>query len=85
MRKHNIKYYPTDNSIIIPHYNVDDKLIGIRSRSLAGSDIELFGKYRPAIINGKMYNHPLSFALYGLNWNKQQIKKIRKAIIFEGE
>jgi hypothetical protein len=32
-----------------------------------------------------MYNHPLSHTLYGLNWNYQNIKRAKKAIIFEGE
>ena len=32
-----------------------------------------------------MYNHPLSFNLYNLNNSKDNIKIIKKAIIFEGE
>ena len=36
-------------------------------------------------LNGQMYNHPLGFNLYNLNNSKQQISKIKKAIIFEGE
>ena len=32
-----------------------------------------------------MYNHPLSFNLYNINWSKNNIKAIQKAIIVEGE
>ena len=32
-----------------------------------------------------MYNHPLGFALYGLNLNKEKISYVKKAIVFEGE
>lgn len=45
----------------------------------------MFGKYRPATLNGTMYNHPLGFALYGLNYTKQNIGLVKKAIVFEGE
>ena len=32
-----------------------------------------------------MYNHPLAFNLYNINNSKENIKKIRKVIVFEGE
>ena len=32
-----------------------------------------------------MYNHPLGFNLYNLNYSKNAIKAFKKAIIFEGE
>ena len=32
-----------------------------------------------------MYNHPLGFNLYNLNNSKENIKKLGKAIVFEGE
>ena len=32
-----------------------------------------------------MYNHPLGYNLYNLNNSKDNIKKIGKAIVFEGE
>ena len=79
-----ICYNPADHSIIIPHYDVNDELIGIRTRTLVKED-EIYGKYRPAVLNGQMYNHPLGFNLYNLNFSKENIKIIQKAIIFEGE
>ena len=36
-------------------------------------------------LNGQMYNHPLSFNLYNLNNSKDNIKALKKVIIFEGE
>ena len=85
MTKYGIKYYPKDHKIVIPHWDEDSNLIGIRGRSLVKQEAELFGKYTPIKINGIMYNHPLSFALYGLNFNKNNIRKAKKAIVFEGE
>ena len=84
MSIHNICYNPIHQSIIIPHYNINNELIGIRERTLLKEN-EINGKYIPAKINGKMYNHPLSFNLYNINFSKDNIKKIKKAIVFEGE
>jgi hypothetical protein len=83
MRKRGICYDPINEGIIIPHYDIDGKLIGIRERTLVKEN-EVYGKYRPAILNGTMYNHPLSFALYNLNNSKKAISHIQKAIVFEG-
>jgi hypothetical protein len=85
LAKYGIKYYPKDHKIVIPHWDDCSNLIGIRGRTLIKREAEWFGKYMPIKINGIMYNHPLSFALYGLNFNKSNIKKAKKAIIFEGE
>lgn len=82
--KHNIRYNPDNQSIIIPHYDKDNNLIGIRDRTLVKEE-EIYGKYKPAIINGVMYNHPLSFNLYNLNNSKNNIKNMKVAIVFEGE
>lgn len=79
-----IAYNPINDSILIPHFDIDDNLIGIRERTLA-KDQEDNGKYRPAWIQGHLWNHPLSFALYNLNHSKTAIKQIKTAIIFESE
>lgn len=84
MDTHNICYDPLNEAIIIPHYDKDGNLIGIRERTLI-KEQEQYGKYRPAIINGKMYNHPLGFNLYNLNFSAPNIKEAGIAIIFEGE
>lgn len=85
MKKYGIKFYPTEEKIVMPHEDENNNLIGIRGRTLVRKEAEMYGKYMPIKINGLMYNHPLSFALYGLNHNKENIKRAKKAIIFEGE
>lgn len=79
-----ICYDPVQEGIVIPHYNIDGKLIGIRERTLIKEN-EATGKYKPAILNYKMYNHPLGFNLYNLNNSKNMISQIKKVIVFEGE
>ena len=82
--KRGICYNAKDHGIIIPHYDINNHLIGIRERTLIKEN-EVYGKYRPAILNGIMYNHPLGFSLYNLNNSKNNIKIIKKVFIFEGE
>ena len=79
-----IKYNPIEGSILIPHYNEYHKLIGIRQRTLV-KEQEVWGKYRPARIQGKLCNHPLAFNLYGLDRAKENISKSGVAIVVEGE
>ncbi len=68
----NICYDPHSNGIIIPHYDINDNLVGIRIRTLI-KEQEKYGKYRPAILNGTMYNHPLGFNLYNINNSREHI------------
>lgn len=84
MDKYNIRYSISQNKIIIPHYDLNNRLIGIRGRALNPEDI-IGGKYKPIFIEGKMYNHPLSLNLYGLNFNIEEIKKTKTVILFESE
>jgi hypothetical protein len=79
-----IRYDPENHGVIIPHYDINDNLIGIRERTLVKEE-EQYGKYKPAILRGMMYNHPLGFNLYGINKNKANIQSIGKAIVLEGE
>ena len=58
MDKFNIRYSISQNKIIIPHYNVNGELVGIRGRALNTQDIEQFGKYMPVQIENKWYSHP---------------------------
>ena len=84
MDNRNICYDPKNCGIVIPHYDINDRLIGIRERTLIKEN-ERFGKYRPAKISNKMYNHPLSFNLYNLNKSKDNIARVKKAMVFESE
>ena len=85
MDKYNIRFSPTQNKIIIPHYDAGGRLVGIRGRALNTWEIENFGKYMPVQIENKWYSHPLSLNLYGLNFNKENIKQTGIAYLFEAE
>lgn len=84
MRDAGIRYDPVTDSIIIPHFDINGNLIGIRKRTLIKEE-EKYGKYIPAVLNGKMYNHPLSFNLYNLNCSKDNIISTGTVIVFESE
>ena len=84
MDYHDICYDPKNGGIVIPHYDIDHRLVGIRERTLIKEN-EIFGKYRPAKINKQLYNHPLSFNLYNIDNSKNNIRRAKKAFVFEGE
>lgn len=84
MDRYNIRFSIANNQIIIPHYDIDGILVGIRVRNLNPWDIEM-GKYMPARIEGKMYSHPLSANLYGIHRTNHAIQKQKTAYLFEGE
>lgn len=84
IRHHHICYNPSSQAIVIPHYDKDNNLVGIRERTLIKEN-EIYGKYRPMYLNKTMYNHPLGFNLYNINFSRRNIEKMKKAIIFEGE
>ena len=85
MDKFDICFSTIQNKIIIPHYNINGELVGIRGRALNNWEVENVGKYMPVQIEGKWYSHPLSLNLYGLNITKENIKRNRICYIFESE
>lgn len=85
IRAANIGYFPGADMITIPHYDKDNHFVGLRGRAMAADDVERYGKYRPIKICKQLYNHPLGMNLYGLNWAKDNIAAMGKAIIFESE
>lgn len=80
-----IGFYPGGDQITIPHFDANNRFVGLRGRTLSAEEGELFGKYRPLRVNRQMYNHPLGMNLYNYNFAKSTIKQIEKAIVFEGE
>ena len=84
MDKFQIKFSLGQNKIIIPHLDIDGRLVGIRGRALEEKDIEL-GKYMPITIGDTIYKHRLQFNLYGLYQHKEAIQKYRRVVIFESE
>lgn len=85
MDKFNILYSISQNKIIIPHYDIDERLVGIRGRALNDWEVENVGKYMPVQIENKWYKHPLSMNLYGLNFNKDNIKDTGVCFLVESE
>ncbi len=85
MERFNIRFSSLENKIIIPHYDINNNLIGIRARALNEDDIINFGKYAPIKLEDKWYSHPLSLNLYGINFNKDAIERARSVVLVEGE
>ena len=85
MDYYEICYDPKNQGIVIPHRDINGRLVGVRERTLIQENAERYGKYLPMKLGNKMYNHPLSFNLYGLYQNKDHIKAIQKAIVLESE
>jgi hypothetical protein len=83
--KFKISYYIREDRIAIPHFDINNNLVGIRGRALRQEDIEAGRKYLPLTIENKLYSHPTMYNLYGLHKTKNAITRIRKAIIFEDE
>ena len=73
------------NKIIIPHFDINGRLVGIRARTIDPQEAEEFGKYRPVQIGNTIYTHQLQFNLYGIYEHQISIQHRRSAIIVEGE
>lgn len=85
MDKFGIRYSISQNKIVIPHYDVNGRLVGIRGRALNEWEIENVGKYMPVRLEQTWYKHPLSMNLYGLYENKENIKRTGICYVFESE
>lgn len=87
MNKYNILFSMEDEAIIIPHYDINNRLIGIRQRNLSEFQLKLKRKYVPhtSMRSRITYKHSLSKNLYGLNQNQNSILKSKRCILFESE
>lgn len=85
MQKYEIKFDIIRNKIIIPHFNEQGQLIGIRGRALNPEEVDAGKKYMPLYVENIEYRHPLGYNLFALDKNKEAIKKIKKIAIFESE
>lgn len=83
--KYQIRYDLTNNKIIIPHFDPEGRLIGIRGRALNLIDIENKRKYMPVVLENKLLAHPTAYNLYGLYLNRLAIQRTQKVMIFEAE
>ncbi|GAA0071712.1 hypothetical protein UT300003_32370 [Clostridium sardiniense] len=83
--KFGIRYDILNFRIIIPHWDEHGNLIAIRCRNLSEELIEQGMKYTPIYFNGKPLSAPTRMYFYGLNFNIENIKKIKKVILVESE
>lgn len=80
-----IKFDLLKHRIIIPHFDIDGNLLGIRCRNLIKEIVEEGKKYMPIVHKDILYNYPTSMNLYGIDKHKNNIKKYRKILILESE
>ena len=85
MKVFNIKMYFSQMRAVLIHRDLNGKIIGIRGRSFNRLDLENGKKYMPLTIQGLTYRHPTGLSLYGAYENIENIKRIKKAVLFEGE
>lgn len=82
MLYYKITYDPIDNCIIVPQFDADGHVVGVRGRYL---DEGVEAKYKPIVYNGKLLSHPKNKTLYGFSHNKEAIHMTKTCILFEGE
>lgn len=81
-----IRFDPDYNRTLIPHYNINNELIGIRVRNWRGvGENGGNSKYLPLYYEGRGFNHPLGYTIYGVGENKTNIKQVKKVLITESE
>ena len=85
MDKFHIGFSLSQNKIIIPHFDINGRLVGIRARAFNKKELEAGMKYCPIQIGNTLYSHQLQFNLYGIFEHKKAIAKRRCAIIAEAE
>lgn len=85
MKKYQISYWGKENKIIIPHRDVQGRLIGIRGRSLNDDEVKAGFKYMPINIEGRELRHSVGSNLYGVCQNEEAIRRIGKLVLFESE
>ena len=85
MDRFDISYSISQNKIIIPHYDLLGRLVGIRGRALNEWEVENIGKYAPIQIEGVWYKHPLSMNLYGLDKTFMDVRRNGICYLFESE
>lgn len=85
MDKFGIKFDMIRNRMVIPIYDDKGIFVGAKVRNFNQEDIENGRKYMPLIHNNEIYTYDKGKILYGLNFNKKNIKNAKRAIIFESE
>ena len=85
MAKYQIRYYERCNQTVIPCFDSEARLIGVRVRNWDKDRVEQ-AKYMPLItLDGQCYKFNTNQVFYGINYNKPEIERIGKVIIVESE
>lgn len=85
MEQFGIKFDLIGNRMVIPIYNHEGVFIGAKVRNFNQEEIENGRKYMPLIHNKLIYTYDRGKVLYGLNFNKKDIRSAKRAILFEAE
>lgn len=85
MAKYQIRYYERCNQTVIPCFDSEARLIGVRVRNWDKDRVEQ-AKYMPLItLDGQCYKFNTNQVFYGINYNKPEIERTGKVIIVESE
>ncbi len=85
MAKYQIRYYERCNQTVIPCFDDEARLIGLRVRNWDKDRVEQ-AKYMPLItLDGQCYKFNTNQVFYGINYNKPEIERTGKVIIVESE
>ena len=85
MAKYQIRYYERCNQTVIPCFDDEARLIGVRVRNWDKDRVEQT-KYMPLItLDGQCYKFNTNQVFYGINYNKPEIERTGKVIIVESE
>lgn len=85
MARYDIRFDVSHNKIIIPQYDPNGDLVGIRGRALDEDEVAAGRKYMPVTLEGLTLRHPTAYNLYGLWQNHEAIRQVKKIMLFEGE
>ena len=84
MEKFGIGFYPPNNQITIPVYDLDGELIGIHCRNLRQSELDKGRKYIPLrTVSGLDYRFKTNEVLYGFNVNYPFIEHRKQIQLYE--
>lgn len=82
IQKYGIKFDPIQNCIVIPNFDYEGNLIGVRGRYF---NPDAPAKYAPIYYGGQYLSHPTGRSFYGIYENHKKIEEKHRVIIFEGE
>ncbi len=84
LNKYNVRYYPTKSQIVMPCYDIENNLIGIRVRNMdEDKDLPKYCPFRR--LDGLEYKFSTNKNFYGINHNASEIKRTGEVWLVESE